>query len=159
MLSELERSKIAHEAGQVPDRRAAVSEALMIVQESRGWVSDEALADVAGALGLTREEIESVATAFELVFRRAVGKHVLLVCDSVSCWIKGSDSLFSHLKSALGIGPGETTGDGLFTLLPAGCLGACEQAPAMSVDGVLYGNLTPGRIDEILARLKEGRNG
>jgi NADH-quinone oxidoreductase subunit E len=156
MLTDVERNRIMAEVGRVPDKRAAVSEALMIVQESRGWVSDEGVADIARALDLSREEIEGVATAFELVFRRPVGKHVIMVCDSVSCWIRGSDSLFEHLKSRLGIALGETTTDGLFTLLPVACLGACEQAPVMSVDGVLYGELDAFKIDEILGRLRGG---
>jgi NADH-quinone oxidoreductase subunit E len=156
MLTDVERNRIMAEVGRVPDKRAAVSEALMIVQESRGWVSDEGVADIARALDLSREEIEGVATAFELVFRRPVGKHVIMVCDSVSCWIRGSASLFEHLKSRLGIALGETTADGLFTLLPVACLGACEQAPVMSVDGVLYGELDAFKIDEILGRLRGG---
>ncbi len=159
MLSTSERDRIMAEAGDLPDRRAAVSEALMIVQESRGWVSDESVADIALALDLSREEIEGVATAFELVFRRPVGAHVIMVCDSVSCWIKGADSIVAYLNRKLGIGFGETSSDGMFTLLPAACLGVCEQAPTMSADGVPYGNLDELKIDEILGRLREGRHG
>jgi len=159
MLSENERNRIAAEAAHFPDRRAAVSEALMIVQDERGWVSDEAVDEIASALDLTREEVEGMATGFELVFRRPVGKHVIMVCDSVSCWITGSDSLFAHLKERLGIGLGETSADGLFTLLPAGCLGLCEQAPAITVDGEPYGNLDAKKLDDILSRIKEGRHG
>jgi NADH-quinone oxidoreductase subunit E len=159
MLSDIERSKIEAEIARFPSARAALSEALMIVQEGRGWVSDEALGDVARALGLPPASVEAVATFYELVFRRPVGRHVILVCDSVSCWLRGEESIMGHLRSRLGIEPGQTTEDGLFTLLPAGCLGLCEQAPAMMVDGQPYGNLSPEKADAILAKLEEGSNG
>jgi NADH-quinone oxidoreductase subunit E len=156
MLSERERKKIEEHAAMFPDARASVSEALMIVQESRGWVSDEAVEEVARVLGMTPDEVDGIATFFELIYRKPVGRHVILVCDSVSCWVTGSVHITDHLTQKLGIRPGETTRDGLFTLLPAGCLGVCEQAPAMMIDEELFGNLTPDRIDEILSRYGGG---
>jgi NADH-quinone oxidoreductase subunit E len=158
MLSETERRKIEAEAAGGERRSAAVTEALFIVQESRGWVSDDAVVDIAEALGMGAAEVDAVATFFDLVFRRPVGKHVILACDSVSCWIEGSEPIAFELKSMLGVGFGETTADGLFTLLPVGCLGACEQAPAMLVDGELYGNLTRERVGELISSLREGRD-
>jgi NADH-quinone oxidoreductase subunit E len=150
MLSERERERIEEEAGLHEQRRAAVSEALLIVQESRGWVSDESVADVAEILGMSVAEVEGIATFYELIFRRPVGKHVIMLCDSVSCWITGEQRILSHLTKRLGIGYGETTPDGRFTLLPVGCLGACDAGPAMMIDGMLYDHLTPERADEIL---------
>jgi len=152
MLTFDEKREIsAHIAG-YPYPRAAVVEALKIVQRHRGWVSEAAVADVAGALGMTPDEVDAVATFYTLVFRRPVGRHIILLCDSVSCGVKGYDALRRHLASRLGIGLGQTTADGRFTLLPTACLGACEQAPVMMVDKVLYGNLTPEKADEALAR-------
>jgi NADH-quinone oxidoreductase subunit E len=159
MLSKQEKEKIESELKHYPDRRAAIAEALMLVQESRGWVSDQAVADVAEALDLSREEVDGIATFFELVFRKAVGKHVILVCDSVSCWITGYECILAHLCRSLGIGLGETTPDGLFTLLPVACLGACEMSPAMMIDGKLFGNLSPEVLDRILADYREGEHG
>jgi NADH-quinone oxidoreductase subunit E len=156
MLSRTEEDRIREEREHAGGARAAVSEALMVLQESRGWVSDEGVAEVADALGLSLAEVESVATSYELIFRRVVGRHVILVCDSVSCWVTGYPEIIARLQSHLGIGLGATTPDGKFSLLPAGCLGACEQAPAMMVDGELFGNLTPDRALEILARLGAG---
>jgi NADH-quinone oxidoreductase subunit E len=124
----------------------------MILQESRGWVSEEAVADVAEALGVSTAEVESIASAYELIFRKPVGRHVVLVCDSVSCWVTGRERLLDGLGELLGIKPGETTRDGRFTLLPAGCLGACDRGPAMMVNGELFEELTPERAAEILAR-------
>jgi NADH-quinone oxidoreductase subunit E len=152
MLSESERAGIVEAAKHYDEPASAVGDALMIVQESRGWVSDEAVADLAGALGLSVEDVDAVATFSDLVFRRPVGRNVILVCDSVSCWITGYEGVIAHLRSRLGIDLGQTTADGRFTLLPVGCLGACEQGPAMMVNGELIGNLTPARIDEALAR-------
>ena len=157
MLSPEEKQRILTEASHYEDPRASLSEALMIVQEKRGWVSDETVVDVADVLGMTPAEVDGVATFFELVFRKPVGKHVILVCDSVSCWLTGYDSILRHLTDRLGIGLGQTTADGQFTLLPAGCLGLCEQAPAMMVDDEAFGNLTPARVDEILAQFGGGR--
>ncbi len=150
MLSELEKQAILEELSRFPQARAAVPEALRVVQHSRGWVSDEGLQDIAGLLGLTADEIEAVATFSSLIFRRPVGRHVILLCDSVSCWILGSTSLLEHLQNRLGIGLGETTSDGRFTLLPANCLGACDLAPVMMVDEDLHVQLTPEMADRIL---------
>jgi NADH-quinone oxidoreductase subunit E len=156
MLSGHERERIEAELSHFENRRAAVGEALMIVQETRGWVSDEGIADVAEVLGMSADEVEGVATFFELVFRKPVGKHVIMVCDSVSCWVTGYERILEHLKERLEIGLGETSADGLFTLLPAACLGVCERAPAMLIDGTLFGNLTPEGVDRILLAYKEG---
>ncbi len=159
MLSELERTAIRAAVERLGDRRAAAAETLAMLQRERGWVSDEALAEAAMVLGMPREELETVATAFELVFRRRVGRHVIMACDSVSCWIKGADSIVALIKERLGIGFGETSADGEFTLLPAGCLGLCEQAPAMTLDGLPYGRLDAKTLDEIFARIGEDKHG
>lgn len=152
MLTAEEKQEIEEELKAYPFRRAGVIEALKVVQKRRGWVSDEGVRDVAGVLGLSPEEVDSVATFYNLIFRRRVGRHVILLCDSVSCWVMGYDRLREHLTGHLGIGMGETTPDERFTLLPIVCLGACDVAPAMMVDDDLHGNLTPERIDEILGR-------
>lgn len=152
MLKDEELQAIREEMGRYPVRRAAVPEALRILQRSRGWISDESVQDIAGLVGVSAEEVESVATFYSLIFRRPVGRHVILLCDSVSCWVLGTDALLSELTSRLGIGLGQTTADGRFTLLPAGCLGACDQGPAMMVDDELHEKLTVDRLGEILER-------
>jgi NADH-quinone oxidoreductase subunit E len=93
-----------------------------------------------------------VATFYNLIFRRPVGRHVIMVCDSVSCWIMGCDRVRKHLHDRLGIGPGETTPDHRFTLLPIVCLGCCDHAPAMTVDSDLHGDLDPQKIDAVLEK-------
>jgi len=121
------------------------------VQRHRGWISDETLDEVADFLDMTPAELDSVATFYNLIFRKPVGRHVILLCDSVSCWIMGYESMLEYLKKRLGVGFGETTPDGRFTLLPHVCLGACDQAPAMMVDGDLHVELDPDKIDRILS--------
>jgi NADH-quinone oxidoreductase subunit E len=153
VLSDEERREIEAAARGLPHRRAACVEALKIVQRHRGWVSDE-IAEIAGLLDMDPAELDGVATFSSLVFRRPVGRHVILVCDSVTCWILGSENLREHLERRLGVGLGQTTADGLFTLLPAACLGACDRAPAMMIDDELFPDLDAARIDAALERYR-----
>jgi NADH-quinone oxidoreductase subunit E len=152
MLQDQEAKQIAARLEHYPRNQAAVPEALRIVQRSRGWVSDEAVRDIADFLSLTAEEVDSVATFYNLIYRQPVGRHVILLCDSVSCWIMGYESLYERLRSRLGIEFGGTTPDNRFTLLAAPCLGACDQAPVMMIDEDTHGRLTAEAIDGILER-------
>ncbi len=152
MLTPEETREIEEEAAFYPDRRAGVIEALKVVQRTRGWVSDESVKEIARLLGMTADEVDGVATFYNLVFRSPVGRHVILLCDSVSCWVMGHDAVRERIRSLLGIGLGETTPDGRFTLIPTVCLGACDRAPAMMIDGELYGSLDPAAIDSVLAK-------
>jgi NADH-quinone oxidoreductase subunit E len=151
MLTAEEKKEIEAEFPRYEQKRAVCVEALKIVQRHRGWVSDDTLSEVAEFLKMSPAELDAVATFYNLIFRKPVGKHIILVCDSVSCWIMGYEHIRQHLQDRLGILLGETSADGLFTLLPIVCLGACDQAPAMMIDDRLYGNLDPVKIDEILS--------
>ncbi len=150
MLSETEQREIENEAVAYPLRRSACIDALIIVQRHRGWISDESIRDVAAVLGMTSHEVDAVATFYNLIYRRPVGRTVIHVCDSISCWVMGCDKVCAHLRSKLGVGWGETTADGQFTVLPIPCLGACDHAPAAMVNGELHTDLTPARIDSLL---------
>jgi NADH-quinone oxidoreductase subunit E len=152
MLTQTEISKIEHELQQVPVKKAAVIEALKIVQEERRWVSDENVDDIATLLGMSADEVDSVATFYNLIFRKPVGRHVILVCDSISCWVMGYEDLKQGLMDHLQIKYGQTTPDGRFTLLPNACLGCCDHAPALMVDNDLYQDITPNMIKDILAK-------
>ncbi len=152
MLSDEEKRAIQAELAHNAQPRGAGPEALKIVQRRRGWVSDEHLADAAALLDMTPAQLDEVATFYNMIFRKPVGRHVILVCDSVSCWVLGYDGLREHLRQRLGIGLGETTADGRFTLLPTVCLGACDRAPVLMIDEDLHTNLTPVKLGEILAR-------
>jgi NADH-quinone oxidoreductase subunit E len=150
MLSDQEKKEITEELKKYEYKKAAGPEALKIVQRYRRWISDESLKEVADFLELSPAELDCVATCYNLIFRAPVGRHIILLCDSVSCWLTGYDRICEYLMSRLNISLGQTTPDGRFTLLPVGCLGLCEQAPAMIIDEQIYGNLAPEKIDAIL---------
>jgi NADH-quinone oxidoreductase subunit E len=152
MLSEKEKREIEAEFPHYEQKDAVGIEALKIIQRHRGWVSDEGLQDVAEFLGMTPDELDSVATFYNLIFREPVGEHVILLCNSVTCWMMGYDALRQRLSERLGIGLGHTTPDGRFTLLPMVCLGTCDHAPAMMIDDDLHRDLTPDQLDDILAQ-------
>ncbi len=154
MLTDDERQEIEAEFPRYPDRQSVCIDAMQIVQKHRGWVSDEALADMAELLGMSLADLDGVASFYNLIYRRPVGRHVIHVCDSVSCWIMGYDRIRQHLFDRLGISYGETTPDGRVTLLPIVCLGACDHAPAMMVDRALHQDLDPQKIDAVLEGLK-----
>jgi NADH-quinone oxidoreductase subunit E len=151
MLTDQERKDVLAEVEASEEPKAACVEALKIVQRSRGYVADEAVEDLAPLLGMTADELDSIATFYSFIFRRPVGRHTILICDSLTCWIMGYESLIEHLRERLHIGFGETTQDDRFTLLPVSCIGACDRAPAMIVDGKMYCDLNIERLDEILA--------
>lgn len=152
MLTTEEINEIEHAIKLVPYKKAAGVEALKVVQEHRRWISDESLRDVAQLLEMSPEELDSVATFYNLIFRKEVGKHVILVCDSISCWVMGYENLRDQLFARLGIKFGETTGDGRFTILPNVCLGTCDCAPAMMIDNDLYRNVKSEELGEILEK-------
>src|SRR5258708_33360354 len=141
MLTAEEINEIEAEAAHYPTREAVCIDALKIVQRRRGWVSDESLRDIAGHLGMSPTDLDSVATFYNLIFRKPVGRHVIFVCDSVSCYIMGYDGLRAKLEKKLGIKYGQTTADKRFTLLPICCLGTCDKAPAMLIDQDLHRGL------------------
>jgi NADH-quinone oxidoreductase subunit E len=133
VLSETEIAAIDAEIALVPYPSAVAIDALKIVQAHRGWVSDASLRAIATHLQMSAEELEGVATFYNLIFRRPVGEKVILLCNSISCWIRGCDRVQAGISGRLGIGLGETTADNRYTLLPVTCLGACDRAPVMMV--------------------------
>jgi NADH-quinone oxidoreductase subunit E len=141
----------AHVAG-LDHPEEALVDLMHEAQDAYGYLSDEAVMLVADIAGVSSLKVDQLATFYNLIFRRPVGRKVILVCENISCFVMGMDGVFEHLKGRLGIEVGETTADGAFTLLPICCLGACHEAPAMMVGETLYGNLTPERIDEILEK-------
>jgi NADH-quinone oxidoreductase subunit E len=154
MLTTEEKFQIEQAISLVPVKKAAGIEALKIVQEHRRWVSDESLHDIAEYMNMSPEELDSIATFYNLIFRKPVGRHVILVCDSISCWVMGYEGIVQHLTMQLGIKYGETTTDGRYTLLPNCCLGTCDCAPALMIDEDLYRRVTTEELDDILERYK-----
>jgi NADH-quinone oxidoreductase subunit E len=137
-LSETELAEIDAEIAHLPYRSAAAIDALKIVQAQRGWVSDGSMRAIARHLEMSAEELDGIATFYNLIFRRPVGDQVVLLCNSISCWIKGCDTLQKKISAKLGIGLGETTADERYTFLPITCLGACDKAPVIMVGEELH---------------------
>jgi len=152
MLTAEEIKMIDHEISLVPYRKAAGIEALKIVQQNRGWISDEALHEVAEYMDMSDEELDSIATFYNLIFRKPVGKHIVLICDSISCYVMGCNQLYENVKKLLNIKYGETTADKIFTLLPNACLGCCDRAPALMVDSNLYTDVKEEMLENIFQK-------
>ena len=154
MLTAEERQEIEAELAHYPTKQAVCIDAMKVVQRHRGWVSDENIRDIGELLEMSPADLDGVATFYNLIFRKAVGRHVIMLCDSVSCWIMGYERMRAHLTEKLGIQFGETTPDNRFTLLPIVCLGACQHAPTLLVDNELHGDLDPAKIDAVLEGYK-----
>ena len=152
MLTTDEKQEIEKAVGLVPYRKAACVEALKIVQANRRWISDESLKEIADYMKMTPEELDSVATFYNLIFRKPVGRHIILLCDSISCWVMGYEKIKEKISSELEIEYGGTTKDGRFTLLPNPCLGTCDCAPALMIDSDLYRNVTIEQLAGILIK-------
>ncbi|TBU97444.1 NADH-quinone oxidoreductase subunit NuoE [Phytopseudomonas dryadis] len=149
-LSDAERSAIEHEMHHYEDPRAASIEALKIVQKARGWVPDGAADAIGAILGIPASDVEGVATFYSQIFRQPVGRHIIRVCDSMTCFVGGHENVLESIKGELGIVPGQTTADGRFTLLPVCCLGNCDKAPALMIDDETFGDVRPDGVAQLL---------
>lgn len=156
MLSKESLAKIDLEVAKYPPehKQSAVIAALHIAQDEHGWLSVPLMDYVADLLGMRPIQVYEVASFYSMYDLKPVGRHKISVCTNISCLLRGSDDIVAHLKGRLGIGFGETTADGRFTLKEVECLAACGGAPMCQVGKTYYENLTPERIDEILAGLE-----
>jgi NADH-quinone oxidoreductase subunit E len=154
MLTEEEINEIKEEIKQYPYPAVACIDALKIVQHHRGWVSDEAVKAIAKLLSISNEEVDGVATFYSRIYRKPVGRNVILICDSVSCMIMGYGSIYELISKRLSIKFGETTSDGRFTLLPISCLGDCDNAPAIMINNDHFNMLTAEKVEELLEKYK-----
>jgi NADH-quinone oxidoreductase subunit E len=134
--------------------RESAVDVMFTLQNHYGYLSDEVLEEGAQLLGMTPLELEELATFYDFIYREPVGKYVIHLCDGVVCWMNGYQSIVDYLCKKLGVEVGETTADGLFTILPTACIGYCDLSPAMLINGRPYGPLTPEKIDKILQTLK-----
>lgn len=150
MLTEQEKQDLEKEVDGYYHRHAAKISVLNYLQEKRGWISAETMQDAADFLGITAAELESVASFYNLIYRKPVGEKVIHLCDSASCWMMGEPAVRSKIEESLNIRMGETTADGKYTLLPIVCLGNCDHAPTMLVDRELHGDVTVETVEKIL---------
>lgn len=150
MIPELLKKALEQRIAAAITPRESAVDVMKELQRHYGWLTDEAVQEAAQLLGLAPLQVEELATFYEMIYRRPVGKRVIHVCDSISCWAMGGESLLQKLEAHLGITAGETTSDGMFTLLPCCCLGNCGEAPTMMIGDNLYGCLTLTKAVEIL---------
>jgi NADH-quinone oxidoreductase subunit E len=157
-LSKSEIAAIEHECALYESRPAAAIDALQIVQGERRWISDESLYAIADMLGMSGAELEGIATFYNLIYRHPVGEHVIHLCNSITCWLHDFQTIADHLRKRLKIEFGQTTSDGQITLLPNVCLGCCDKAPALMLDGDLVENLDIASVDKLLKELRGGKD-
>lgn len=150
ILTADEVAKIEEYIHHYPQPRAAVLDALKYVQKRNGWVDDAQINAIANLLNIAVTDVEGVATFFNRIYRLPVGRHVVLICDSIACYLTGHEALASQIKSQLGIEYGQTTADGRFTLLPICCLGNCDKSPSVLIDEDTYGPILPSEVSELL---------
>ncbi len=152
MLTEKEREEILEESKIYLRPQSACIDALRILQKNRRWISDESIEDIAGVLGMTCDEVDSIATFYSRIYRKPVGRNIILICDGMSCMIMGGESIYEYVSKKLGIHYAETTPDDRYTLLPISCLGDCDHAPSFMINDDLYNCLTKEKIDELLEK-------
>ena len=154
MLSESAKTEIKTLMTKYPDSRSAIMPALHLAQREVGWLPDEAVQDVADLLGLSKTEVNSVATFYTMFAREKPGAHTVFFCADLPCALRGAEEMLEHIEHKLGCKAGQTSADGKITLREAECLGGCNHAPVMLIDGVEHQqDLTIEKIDEILERL------
>lgn len=154
MLSEKAKAEIKRLMERYPEKRSAIMPALHITQREVGWLPDQALFELSDLLGYSTTEINSVATFYTMYAREKRGEHTIYFCTDLPCALRGADEMLERLEHRLGCRAGQTTADGKVTLKEAECLGGCDHAPVMLVDGEEHvSDLTDAKVDEILDRL------
>jgi NADH-quinone oxidoreductase subunit E len=156
MLSAHIQDQINRELKKYPvdQKQSAVMSALRFVQDEKGWIATDDMADIAAFLGMPQMAVYEVATFYHMYNLKPMGKTTLTVCTNLSCTLCGSADTVAYLTSKLGIGFGEVTADGKYGMREGECMGACKDAPLMTINNKkLCGRLTPAKIDQILAEL------
>jgi NADH-quinone oxidoreductase subunit E len=157
MIPDSLKKELEQRVARAVTRREAAVDVMKELQRHYGWLTDEAVAEAAALLWLSALQVEELATFYEMIYRRPVGRSVLHVCDSISCWAMGGETLLQHLESLLGIKAGQTTPDGAVTLLPCCCLGNCGDSPTLIIGDQIHGRVSAERAAEIVAALLPGR--
>ena len=156
MIPELLKASLEQRVADAVTSREAAVDVMKELQRHYGWLTDEALEEASQLLSLSPLQVEELATFYEMIYRRPVGRHIVHVCDSISCWASGGETVLESLVRILKIEPGSTTADGAITLLPCSCLGNCGEAPCMMVDEKQYGRMTPESCAQIVTALRDG---
>ena len=136
-----------------PQKTSALVPILQVIQEAEGYVSTEAQERVAARLQIPPAWVAGVVSFYTMIYDRPRGRYHLQICRTLSCALRGADALTERIGQRLGIGPGETTGDGAFTLTPVECLGSCGTAPVIQINDDYYEELSVESLDRLLDRL------
>src|SRR5579875_4010014 len=158
MISEQAKQHMRDLAARYPVARSAILPALHIAQQEEGYITQEGLQAVAEVLNLTVDDVESAATFYTMYYQQPMGKKIIKVCNSISCYLRGCDPLIEHIEQKLGIKRGETTPDGNFTLLTVECLASCGTAPVLQVNDEFVENVTPEKADQLIDDLTRELN-
>jgi NADH-quinone oxidoreductase subunit E len=126
-----------------------------VAQNEIGWLSRDAMEEVAEILGLDWDQVEEVASFYTMYYKKPVGTYVLEVCKTLPCSILGADEIVDYISQKLGIAPGETTADGMFTLFRVECLAACHRAPVMQVNHRYFQDLTTEKVDALIEAARQ----
>jgi NADH-quinone oxidoreductase subunit E len=150
LLSQRAHQRIQEFISLYPERRSALLPALHVAQNEVGWLNREAMEEVAEILELDWDQVEEVASFYTMYYKQPVGTYVLEVCKTLPCSILGADEMIDYISQKLGIQPGETTADGMFTLFRVECLAACHRAPVMQVNHRYFQDLTTEKVDALI---------
>ncbi|OGL45938.1 MAG: hypothetical protein A2161_11480 [Candidatus Schekmanbacteria bacterium RBG_13_48_7] len=153
VLSESIKEKIKAEVSKYPSGEAALLPALYIVQDDLGYISPESVDGISELLKIPSSKITGVSTFYSMFNNKPVGKYLLQLCTSISCYLAGSDELFEYISKKLKINAGETTPDGKFTLMKVECLASCGTAPVLQINNDYHENMTIEKVDELLKKL------
>jgi NADH-quinone oxidoreductase subunit E len=154
ILTEESIARIREKAARYPIRKSAILPAITVAYRQVGHLSEEIYREVSQIIGVPVVEVAEAATFYTMFPKQPVGKYLIQVCHNISCSLLGADSLISYLEEKLEIKQGETTPDGLFTLVTVECLGSCATAPMMQINQDYYENLTREKVDGILEELR-----
>ncbi len=153
-ISKEAREKIKNLFSRYPDKRSSLLEVLHILQDDWGYIEEEDEEKIAELLDMNPVNVHEVVTFYTMYYRRPVGRYVIKVCRNLTCTLMGGETIINYLRKKLKVELGNTSSDGKFTLEAVECLGACELAPVMEINGEFYGHLTPEKIDKVIEELK-----
>ncbi len=140
-----------------PHPRSALLPVCHLAQEQDGWLSPEAVEEVAELIGLFPAEVVGTASFYEMLHTEPVGRYVVSICTNIACMLRGAYELLEHAEQVLGVRPGSTTTDGMFTLEDAECIADCGRAPCLAVNHRFFGDVTGEGFDHLIEELREGR--
>jgi NADH-quinone oxidoreductase subunit E len=150
VLTEQSAERIREIMERYPAPRSALLPALHVAQNQLGWISRDAMEEVGAIVGVEPDQVEEVASFYTMYYTEPVGTYVLEICKTAPCSFMGAEEIIDYISGRLGIRPGETTPDGMFSLKTVECLAACHRAPMMQVNHRYYQDLTPQKIDALI---------